>query len=401
MTIEPQPHVACAISRDLGRFDLLSREMRHAAGNRWASLGLEEAQAFLAGSAAARLDFAAVAIDRRDEDDLAPVLAAVAAARRRGVRVILVAEDASPAALHRLLREGADEFIPYPLPEGELLRAATRPRPAAPEAERAGVVLPVQSLAGGAGGTTLAVNLAWELALLDPSPRVCLLDLGLQFGAVATFLDLPRRETVQDLLTETGGLDAETLRTALQTYGGRLEVLTAPFDLAPLDLIGPREVDRLLRAARAGFDYVVVDLPGALTDWSATVLAAAPFGLGVLRLDMRSAQNVLRLRRALASADLPFERFRWALNRAPGFADLAGRSRLRRMADSLGLSFEILLPDGGRPAQEAADQGLPLAEAAPRNALRREIARLARSIHETGRAEAPPLRAPVRAPVRA
>ena len=40
--------------------------------------------------------------------------------------MILITEDVSPAALHKLLREGGDEFVPYPLPEAELARAIER-----------------------------------------------------------------------------------------------------------------------------------------------------------------------------------------------------------------------------------------------------------------------------------
>ncbi len=52
-------------------------------------------------------------------------------------------------------------------------------------------------MAGGTGATTVAVNLAWELATIakTDAPKVCLIDLDLQFGSVATYLDLPRRET--------------------------------------------------------------------------------------------------------------------------------------------------------------------------------------------------------------
>ncbi len=37
----------------------------------------------------------------------------IEAAKDKGIKVILIAEDVSPAALHQLLRHGADEFIPY------------------------------------------------------------------------------------------------------------------------------------------------------------------------------------------------------------------------------------------------------------------------------------------------
>jgi pilus assembly protein CpaE len=406
--------VACTICRDVQKFDLLIGDMQTTLGDRWGDIPLDEALAFLQRSEAGGLDFVALAIDSHDEAGLHCLLPIVAAARQKGIRVILVAYDVSPAALHQLLREGADDFIPYPLPEGELRRVATRPKVSRPddaasraaspstdgaESNRSGVVIPIYSMAGGAGGTTLAVNLAWELANLsrDAAPRVCLIDLGLQFGSVATLLDLPRREAVLELLSNTEGLDGDAFEQALQTHADRLHVFTAPSDLVPLDLIDSKDVDRLIETARAGFDYVLIDMPPAMADWGEAVLNAAHVCFAVLGLDMRAAQNTLRVKRVLTSEGLPFHKFRFVLNRAPGFADFQGRSRVRRLAESLGISIEIQLPDGGKPVADAADEGVPLAEAAPKNALRKEIAKLARQIHEVNLADAAPQKARARA----
>jgi pilus assembly protein CpaE len=278
-------------------------------------------------------------------------------------------------------------------------KAAAPEAPPAPAGSHSGVIIPVYSMAGGAGGTTLAVNLAWELATLDKenSPRVCLLDFGLQFGSVATLLDLQRREAVLELLSSTEGLDGDSFRTALQVCGGHLHVFTAPPDLVPLDLVTSADVDRILETARLNFDYVVIDMPPAITDWSEAVLQAAHLCFAVIELDMRSAQNTMRLKRALTSEGLPFQKIRFALNRAPGFADLTGRSRVKRLAESLGIGIELQLPDGGRTVAEAADQGVPLAEAAPKNPLRREIQKLARSIHQVNVEEPAPQKARARA----
>jgi len=107
----------------------------------------------------------------------------------------------------------------------------------------------------------------------------------------------------------------------------------------------------------------------------------------VLELDMRSAQNALRLKRALQSEDLPFEKLRFALNRAPKFTDLSGKSRVKRLAESLGISIDIQLPDGGKTILQSCDHGQPLAAAAPKSALRKEIGKLAQSLHELGKNE--------------
>ncbi|SDE48835.1 AAA family ATPase [Limimaricola pyoseonensis] len=402
---DPQPIVACTVSRDVQQFDLLIEDMEAALGETWGDLGFEDALAFLGQAEAEELQFIAIALTKEDEAALPLIADVIAAAKTRAIKVILIADEVSPTALHQLLREGGDEFVPYPLPEGELARAIERLRsgaepvlPPQPETsptpsqggDRDGVVIPVQGMSGGSGATTLAVNLASELAQADKKnpPRVCLIDLDLQFGAVATALDLPRREAVLEILSDTASADNESFLQAMLTYQDRLSVLTSPSELVPLDLIGPADVERLIAMARAEFDYVVIDMPPSLVEWSETVLNAAHLYFATLELDMRSAQNTMRMKRALQGEDLPFDKLRFVLNRAPGFADLSGKSRARRLADSLGISIEIMLPDGGKPVTQCADQGTALSEGAPKNALRREIAKLARQMHKVNRADA-------------
>ena len=402
-SVMPQPDanpiVACTVSRDVQNFDLLIEDMELALGENWGDLGFAEALAFFGQPDAEKLEFIALALDDSDEDNLVLMGEIITQAKSKGIKVILIAEDVTPASLHQLLRQGADEFVPYPLPEQELQAAIDRVR--APDKEEAslavqsttlssdkdskdGALIIVHGLAGGTGSTTLAVNLAWELATInkEDSPKVCILDLDLQFGSVATFLDLPRREVVFEMLSETTSMDDEVFGQALLGYEEKLQVLTAPSDLIPLDLISSEDVDRVVAMARRHFDYVIVDVPTTLVQWSETLLHSAHVYFAMIELDMRSAQNVLRLKRALQSEDLPFEKLRFALNRAPKFTDLNGKSRVKRMAESLGISIDLQLPDGGKQVPQGADHGLPLATSAPKNPLRKEIAKLAASLHE-------------------
>ncbi len=400
---EPQPIVACTISRDVQIFDLLIEDMEATLGENWGDLSFTDALAFLEQPDADQLEFVAIALDAEDEADLSLVLDIITAAKAKAIKVILIAEDVSPASLHQLLREGGDEFVPYPLPEGELARAIDRVlKPAdepevAPEikntlkatGDREGVVIPVHGMAGGTGATTLAVNLAWELANIDKDnpPRVCLLDFDLQFGSTSTYLDLPRRETVLELLSDTESMDSEAFMNALLSYNQKLHVLTAPTDLIPLDLIGPKDIERIIEMARTNFDYVIIDMPSTMVEWSETVLQAAHVYFATLELDMRSAQNTLRLKRALQAEDLPFGKLRFILNRAPGFTDLNGKSRVKRLAESLGIAIEVLLPHGGVAVAQNADHGVPMGEGIAKNALRKEIAKLAKSVHDVAVAD--------------
>ncbi|WP_420586438.1 AAA family ATPase [Ruegeria sp.] len=394
--------LACTISRDVQNFDLLIEDMEAALGERWGDLGFAEALAFFSQPDADSLEFVALAIDGEDEDNLSLMGEIITLAKDKKIKVVLIAEDVTPASLHQLLRKGADEFVPYPLPEGELQEAIDRMNQPDPVAvapagaqltqgeSKEGALFVMHGLAGGVGSTTMAVNLAWELATVSDkdAPSVCLIDLDLQFGTVSTYLDLPRRETVFEMLSDTASMDDEVFSQALQSYEEKMQVLTAPSDMVPLDLITPEDIERVIDTARRHFDYVVVDMPSTLVQWSENILQAAHVYFALIELDMRSAQNALRLKRALQAEELPFNKLRFALNRAPKFTDLNGKGRVKRMGESLGISIDLQLPDGGKPVMQAGDHGLPLASSVAKNPLRREIAKLAKSLHSLGSSDA-------------
>ncbi|MBL4916451.1 AAA family ATPase [Szabonella alba] len=406
---QPAPIRACTVSRDVQNFDLLIDDMEAELGESWGDLSFDDALAFLLQSEAETLEFLAIAVDSDDSGSLGQIAEIIRKAKSREVRVILIAHEVSPVALHQLLRLGADDFVPYPLPNGALHEAIERVRrPAPPPAEehfdepaphrpafhakgdRDAVVLPVHGMAGGVGASTFAVNLAWELATISKTdaPRVCLLDFDFQFGAVSTYLDLPRKDAVFDLLQDTGSADSEAFLKSMITFNDKLHVFTAPPDMLPLDIVAGEDIDRLIDMAQANFDFVVIDMPSTIVSWTETVLNRAHVYFALLELDLRSAQNVLRLVRALKAEDLPADKLRYVLNRGPKFTDLSAKSRVKRMAESLDIDIEVQLPDGGAQVTQANDHGLPLAESAAKNATRKEIAKLAKSIFDLNRSSA-------------
>lgn len=410
---EPAPILACTISRDVQYFELLIDDMEAELGEHWGDLSFDDARVFLDQPDAASLEFVAIAVDGKDEADLSRVSTLIRQAKARGVKVVLVAREVSPVGLHQLLRLGADDFLPYPLPQGALHETIEKlRRPVAPvlsvvppvaeegesahhhtptfkaKGDRDGVLLPVHGMAGGVGATTFAANLAWELATIEKvnAPRVCLIDLDLQYGAVATNLDLPRRDTVFEILSDTASADSESFLKGMLTFNEKLNVFTAPPDMLPLDMITGEDVGRILDMALKNFDFVVVDMPATIVSWTETVLTRAHVYFALMELDLRSAQNVLRLVRALKAEGLPHEKLRYVLNRAPRFTDLSAKSRVKRMAESLDIDIEVQLPDGGRDVTQANDHGLPLSESSAKNPLRKEIQKLAKSLNDLNRA---------------
>ncbi len=399
---------AIAVSRDVARFEGLPECMERQAGPGWAELDAAATHPALRGADAKSLKFLVVAADADDERDMDPIVDVVRHATSIGVRVILVGAGLKPQTEELLRSNGLDAALSCPLVPATFRTtvdraiAAPKNRPGSqtavgeaaegvdgsgaarrsrdrPTGKREASLYAVQSAAGGDGATTLAVNLAWELAnsSVDPDQSVCLIDLGLQFGSVATYLDLPRRPVILEMLSDVSSMDEQAFRQALVTYRDRLSVFTAPPDILPLDMIGPDDVGALLRLARTCFDVVVVDMPTAVTGWTDAVFKLCDLYFVTCGLEVRSAQNALRFSRLLQAEGMPMDTMAFVLNRGPGRMDLGGRSRVDRMATSLNVAFHAVLSDGGKPVTEANDRGGALGFEAPRNPLARDVRTLA------------------------
>jgi pilus assembly protein CpaE len=418
---DPEPLRAVTVSRDVQEFDLLIEDMEAELGDGWGDLTFEEALDFLGQEDAADLEFIVVAANQEDEDDLTPVLDVIRDAKAAGLGVILVAEELGPKAMHELLRAGADDFSPYPLPEQALAQAVARLRapggkggaqalapgmPAPPPpgatvgADAAtltasptgggfvptpgeGALFAFQSSSGGNGATTIAVNVAWEWATIgkNEAPKVCVIDLGLQFGSVATYLDVPRKPTIYEVLTDIGSMDDQAFLQSLTPYRDKLAIFPAPVEVLPLDVVGAAEITQLLKLARATFDVVIVDMPNAVTPWTEAVIESADIFFVVCELEMRSAQNTLRLQRLLQAEGIARERVGFLLNRAPGKLDMTGRGRIDKFADSLDVKFHSILADGGKQVTEVNDQAGPLKELAASNAFTKDVSKLTKELH--------------------
>lgn len=387
-TAEMAPE-ALVFSGDFSAADALIKDLDTQFGeDQWLEVPAGDAENMLS-IASAEDSFVVVALSSDETEAVAATAQLIRQAREYGLMVLLIVGDISSRTMHQIMREGVAEFAPYPEPAGALMDAIDRLRLARSSGNlpaittsgaprRLGKVVAFYGVAGGVGASTLAVNFAWEMTLRTrrEGRRVALLDFNFQYGSIATFLDVPRREAVYELVSEASNLDQTGLTQALSTYKDKLHVLTAPRDALPLDIVSPSDVDAIINLARESFDYVVIDMPQALMNWSEKVYAASDDFYAVMEVDMRSAQNMYRFLRTLKAEDMNLDKLRFVLNRAPGLTDLSGKTRVKRVAESLGITFLHQIPDGGKQIINSCDQGTPLAESARSSPVRKEILRM-------------------------
>lgn len=165
----------------------------------------------------------------------------------------------SPGLMKRALRAGADEILFMPLDPGEATRALLKVSETRWRTERreGGTVISVTSLIGGVGVTSIVANLG--LALQSLHQRVALIDLDLQTGGLAVFLNLEPEVTIMPLVRLEHKLDSIQLESALTKHSSGVYLLAAPKRIEESELVSDLTVGTVLDLIRQLFDYVVVD----------------------------------------------------------------------------------------------------------------------------------------------
>ena len=268
------------------------------------------------------------------------------------------------------LEAGADEYLAKPVTMGELLRRVNGLL-AQKEAERAAPLEGLTaclSLRGGVGVTTLAVNLAVELAPRSPD-QVCLLDLSPSSGHAALQLGLRPKPDWSKLVSSGVQTEGEGIREYLLPHPSGLHLLAAPF--VPVVGGGPsaRAVRSILSGLRQRFRAVVVDLPSVLEEGVMAALEMADHILLVTAADPPSIQTTVGTLQALKPLG---GKVKLVLNQvAPG--PLPPLEALQRV---LKRPLEAAIPFDPAQAQ-ALGQGQPLVVSSPASPLAREVSRLA------------------------
>src|SRR5690349_20036880 len=90
--------------------------------------------------------------------------------------------------------------------------------------------------------------------------RVVIVDLDLQFGQVATYLNVEPRQTLADVVRDEAALrEPELLRTYATRHDTGQHVLPAPTGPEFAQLITADHVDRILSLLLETYDQVVID----------------------------------------------------------------------------------------------------------------------------------------------
>ncbi|MCQ6554565.1 P-loop NTPase [Streptomyces sp. C10-9-1] len=229
------------------------------------------------------------------------------ALRFPAVGVVLVTADAGTGLYSAAMDSGARGLVGLPLSYEELAQRIQAAAAWASGVRRhlgqgadaptgpGGTVVAVAGAKGGVGTTVAAVQLA--LAARASGRTVALVDLDLQAGDVASYLDVQFRRSVVDL-AGIQDISPRVLQDVVFVHETGLGLLLAPADGERGEEVTDRAVRQILGALRHRYEVVVVDCGTHMTNANAVAVETADTALLLTTPDVvavRAAKRTVRL----------------------------------------------------------------------------------------------------------
>ncbi|GLB62979.1 hypothetical protein NCCP2495_08570 [Dietzia sp. NCCP-2495] len=230
-----------------------------------------------------------------------------------------------------------------------------------------GRVISVVSPKGGVGKTTVASNLAVGLARSAPHSTV-LVDLDVQFGDVATALNLDPEYTLLDVVRGPAVQDSMVLKTFLSQHETGLYAVCGPSSPADADSVTSADVATLLKTLASEFRYVVVDTAPGLDDHALAAIDQTDELILMTSLDVPGVRGLRKELAVLRDLGIALDRRHVLVN----FADSHSGLTKADVEATIDTRVDMVLPRS-RAATIATNQGVPLLQSDTRDPLTKQL----------------------------
>ena len=236
-----------------------------------------------------------------------------------GTAVFAVSSQSQPNAILEAMRCGCSEYLVKPIDRDQLAAAVARigaRRKEKQDPQARAQLLAFMGAKGGCGVTSLATQMGALLAS-SCSRSSLLVDLHSDFGDAALYLKLTKaRYHFFELLENNDRLDADFLESFLMRHSSGLEVIPAPEgSLATRDALPPGTLANTFDFLRPRYEFIIVDLPPALTDENLAVIRDCDHLYLITVAEVSAVRNVVRQLEYFSNKNIPRDKIRVVLNR--------------------------------------------------------------------------------------
>jgi pilus assembly protein CpaE len=290
--------------------------------------------------------------------------------------ILAISRSADPNTIIAAMRAGCHQFVRAPIDLEDLRGALERIRqtmvPLSVTSQRFGVI----GSSGGAGATTVACNLALELAHLT-TRAAALVDLNLRFGDVACAFDCQPRYSVADVCRGGAEIDRTMIEPALHELPCNVALLGRPEKVEDADDVQPEGVEQMFRVLAQMYPFIVVDLPRSLTPPAVAGLNGADRIIIVAQLSVPCLRNATRLYECLLNLGVNQDRVEIVLNRCNANYE---RIKPEEVEKHFGRPIFAVIPNDYRRVTTSRDLGHPIMTDSPNSPARMAIHNMARTL---------------------
>jgi pilus assembly protein CpaE len=285
-----------------------------------------------------------------------------------GVGVIIISQHDKPEYLKKAMLAGARDYLIKPVDSETLITAIKKTyrfekeRVASIESITSSKgkekynppqIITVMGTKGGAGKTTISVNLAVQLAQ-QTKKKVALVDLDLQFGDVAVFLNMLPKKSIAELVQERSKMDTDLLENYLMPHISGIRILPAPTRPEYAELVTPDHILDILTILRREYDYIVIDTPPYFPETVLSSLDMSTQILAVMSMEVPAIKNMKVALELLATLHQK-GKVKLVINRAS--EDLGVRTQY--IEETLGFYASALMPSDGKTVVKSVNRGRP------------------------------------------
>ena len=282
----------------------------------------------------------------------------------KNCRVLVISDRLQVDLVIRAMRIGASDFLQLPLIKDEFFEVLNKHyldmSGAKPKKSKCRVVT-VYSNKGGVGKTSIATNLALELAKITKE-NVALIDLNFQLGDVTAFLDLKPSFNISYMLQNLDKINEDFLLSTLEKYKDTsLYVLADPPYFKQADNVSSKDITKLFNILRDTFSYVVVDTSGGFDSKAINALENSDLIFFVTIVNLPALRNCQRCMELFDKLGIEADKVQILINRYMENDEISADD----VEEVLGKNIYWKIPNNYFTMMSAINKGVPVSYVNP------------------------------------